>query len=86
MADYYYRMKNKIYVGGRNAVLNKGIEAMEGKAVVKLTALESELLAALGLLLQRAQALNQSATAEGLTNCDALAKARAAIAQATAQR
>jgi hypothetical protein len=49
----------------------------------QISAAAPDLLEALQVLTQRAQALDQSATASGLTNCDALAKAHAAIAKAT---
>ena len=43
------------------------------------------LLEALQALMERASALDQSATEEGLRNCSAVANARQAIAQATGE-
>jgi hypothetical protein len=52
------------------------------EANARLIAAAPELLSALQSLLEKAVALDQSPTHEGLNNCDALAKARAAIAKA----
>jgi hypothetical protein len=49
----------------------------------RLFAASLDLLAALETLTHRAACLDQSATHIGLMNCDALAKARAAIHKAT---
>ena len=53
-----------------------------GEANARLIAAAPDLLAALLDLLSRAD-LDQSATHDGLENCNALAKCRAAIAKAT---
>jgi hypothetical protein len=56
----------------------------EAIANARLMAAAPELLAVLRDLLSRAeQELDQTATCEGLENCDALARCRAAIAAAT---
>jgi len=55
-----------------------------GEANARLIAASPDLLAALLDLLSRAESeLNQTATHDGLENCDALARCRAAIAKAT---
>jgi hypothetical protein len=55
-----------------------------GEANARLIATAPDLLAALLDLLSRAENdLDQSATHDGLENCDALARCRAAIAKAT---
>jgi len=53
-----------------------------GEANARLIAAAPDLLEALRDLLSRAD-LDQSATHDGLENCDALARCRAAIAKAT---
>jgi hypothetical protein len=58
------------------------VDTAQDAADLQLMAAAPELLAALIDLLARANALDQSATHDGLTNCSALAKARAAIAKA----
>ena len=57
----------------------------ENEANARLIAAAPDLLAALKSMLKRAVALDQSATVDGLANCDAIAKARAAIAKAEAK-
>jgi hypothetical protein len=57
-------------------------EVSETVANARLMAAAPDLLAALLDLLSRAE-LDQSATHDGLENCNALAKCRAAIAKAT---
>lgn len=55
----------------------------EGHAIDKRNAeVVTDLLAALEALLVRAASLDQSATHDGRTNCEAIAEARAAIAKA----
>jgi len=68
---------------GEVYVTDKGDGAPEDFANAQLIAAAPELLAALRCLLARANSLDQSATQEGLQNCDAIASARAAIAKAT---
>ena len=55
------------------------------KPNAQLIAAAPELLAALASLLARCGELDQSATHDGLQNCQALAQARAAIAKATGE-
>jgi len=61
------------------------IERGEAQAIVEIPSLQSiELLDALKTLLKISEKeLNQSATHDGLKNCEALAKARQAIKEAT---
>ena len=55
-----------------------------GEANARLIAAAPDLLEALRDLLSRAESeLDQTATHDGLANCDALARCRAAIAKAT---
>lgn len=59
-------------------------EVIETVANARLMAAAPDLLAALRDLLSRAESeLDQTATHDGLANCDALARCRAAIAKAT---
>ena len=59
-------------------------ESNESTANARLMAAAPDLLEALRDLLSRAESeLDQTATHDGLANCDALARCRAAIAKAT---
>jgi hypothetical protein len=59
--------------------LANGLELTDA---MKLEQQRDELLAACKRLLERSRMLDQSATNEGLTNCEVIANARAAIAKA----
>jgi hypothetical protein len=62
------------------------LEEQENKANARLIASAPSLLEALQALTERASALDQSATEEGLRNCSAIANARQAIAKATGEQ
>ena len=55
----------------------------DAEFIVRACNAHDDLLAALQSLTDRARGLNQSASADGLINCNALAQARAAIQKAS---
>ena len=60
--------------------------AYDGRADAHLLAAAPELLEALRAMIARGPFMDQRATAEGLANCEALAKARHAIRQAEGEQ
>jgi hypothetical protein len=81
------RLENA-YIGYRAIVDEEGCTVCNpspmGEANARLIAAAPDLLAALRDLLSRAEIeLDQTATHDGIANCDALARCRAAIAKAT---
>lgn len=81
------RLENA-HIGYRAIVDDEGCTVCNpspmGEANARLIAAAPDLLEALRDLLSRAASeLNQTATHDGLANCDAIARCRAAIAKAT---
>lgn len=78
----YFNASHGWDVNAAIALAREVMEDANAHTEVRLFDAAPELLAALEYLLSRAQHLDQSPTHDGCENCDALARARVAIAKA----